>query len=100
MLKAFNSGLFNEKGYKIIPWCTRLPNLYPIEHVWSWFDRKLAKYNITSVENLKQQLSEISAEFPKDYCMRLIKTMPCHIQLYIKAKRGYFKYSFFFFKFL
>ena len=58
----------------------------------NWTDRKLAKYKITSVENLKQQLSEIWVELPKDYCIKLIESMPRHIQKCIKVKGGYFKY--------
>ena len=83
---------FNEKGYKVIPWCARSSDLNPIEHVWSWIDGKLPKYKIFSVEHLKQQLSECWAELLKDYCMILIESMPLRIQLCIKAKGRYFKY--------
>ena len=62
---------FNEKVYKVIRWCARSPGLNPFEHRWSWLDGKLSKYNITYIENRKQQLSENWAETPKDYCMKI-----------------------------
>ena len=64
---------FAENNIKVLEWCARSPDLNPIEHIWAWMDRQLARIRITSIEHLKEVLHEIWLTVPLELCMKLIE---------------------------
>ena len=50
---------FKANQVNVLSWPARSPDLNPIENVWSWINRKLAKAPVTSAETLKQSLKEL-----------------------------------------
>ena len=41
---------FAKNKIRVLDWCARSPDLNPIEHIWAWMDRQLARIRITSIE--------------------------------------------------
>ena len=66
---------FDENDITVLPWCARLPDLNPIENLWSWMDRRLAKTRMHTVDELKEEVAKHWLEIPRELCMSLIESM-------------------------
>ena len=72
----------------LLPWCPRSPDLNPIENLWSWMEKKLTEFRVTSTSNLKELLAKIWQEVTPELCANLIHSMPRRCQKVITNK-GY-----------
>ena len=83
---------FAKNKIRVLDWCARSPDLNPVEHIWAWMGRQLARIRITSIEHLKEVLHEIWLTVLLELFMKLIESMPKRVIACIKAKGGHFKY--------
>ena len=83
---------FEEKNIPLMDWCPRSPDLNPIENVWAYMDKNMARTHITSITHLKTILQETWLSVPQEYCEKLICSMPNRVNACIKNKGGHFKY--------
>ena len=77
---------------KTIPWPLYSPDFEPIENIWAWIDRELAKVQISTLGQLKEVLKETWYRAPEAMCKNLVESMPRRVLSCIKAKGGYTKY--------
>ena len=86
--------LFERNNYKLLFWPANSPDLNPIEHLWSYLKRQLAKYpepprGINALwERIQVEWNKIDASV----CQKLIESMPRRIEAVIKAKGGHTNY--------
>lgn len=80
------------KKVKLLPWPARSPDLNPIENLWSYIDSKLAKFHLTSIAELEEQLKKVWSEIPNEMIINLIKSMPKRVYACYKARGGHIKY--------
>ena len=75
-------------------WPAQSPDLNPIEHLWVYLKKKLAKHE-TSPDRIHELWERIQVDWKeilaKD-CQNLIESMPKRVQAMLKAKGGYTKY--------
>ena len=83
---------FNDNNIKTIPWPPYSPDLNPIEKIWAWIDRELAKVQISTLGQLKDVLKETWYRVPEAMCKNLVESMPRRVLSCIKAKGAYTKY--------
>ena len=57
---------------KTIPWPPYSPDLSPIENIWAWIDRELAKVQISTLGQLKDVLKETWYRVPEAMCKILL----------------------------
>ena len=79
---------FNDNNIKTIPWPPYSPDLNPIENIWAWIDRELAKVQISTLGQLKETWYRVLEAM----CKNLVESMPRRVLSCIKAKGGYKKY--------
>ena len=78
--------LYNAPKMLVTP--PQSPDINPIEHLWSYLEEKIRLHSITSRETLKAALMQEWDRIPKDYCQKLVKSMPKRLAA-IKAANGY-----------
>ena len=83
---------FDENSIEVLSWPARSPDLSPIEHIWSYLDRKLCEKQPRTLAELEVALVELWNDVPASMCENLIESMPRRVKLCIQAKGGYFKY--------
>ena len=83
---------FNKYNIKTIPWPPYSPDLNPIENIWAWIERELAKVQISTLGQLKDVLKETWYRVPQAMCKNLVESMPKRFLSCIKAKGRYTKY--------
>jgi hypothetical protein len=67
-------------------WQARSPGLNPIEHVWSLIDQILTGIQFRSLVELERQWNNIYI----NECINMIEALPERINLFLKAKGGYY----------
>jgi hypothetical protein len=85
-------GWFEDNHVVVLPWPAKSPDLNPIEHIWSWIDARLVPEKLTNVDQLKAEIERLWLTVPREYCMRLIESMPRRVRACYRAKGGHFKY--------
>lgn len=86
-------GYFRKQKYTVIPWPAHSPALSPIENLWGDLKRCLMEKHPEISK--KNQWEVIEAEWestPKEYCAKLLHSMPQRLQAVIAARGGYTKY--------
>ena len=83
---------FAENDIDVMPWPARSPDLNPIENIWSYIDKKMSNYQITSLEHLRECLHEEWLKVPVSMCENLINSMKRRVRACHDAKGGHFKY--------
>jgi hypothetical protein len=75
-------------------WPAQSPDLNPIEHLWGYLKRRLAKHEHPSngIYKLWERIQVEWEEIAVEECQKLIESMPRRVQAVIKAKGGYTKY--------
>ena len=86
---------FQDNGVEVLPWPSYSPNLNPIEHMWAELKRKLLLYD-EPAKSMTEFWERVSYTWnkcmTKEYCERLIESMPRRIEACYKARGGYTKY--------
>jgi transposase len=84
---------FQKQKYSVLPWPAHSPDLSPIENLWADLKRRLVEKH---PEIPKAKIWEVvDAEWestPKEFCAKLLHSMPERLQAVIKAKGGYTNY--------
>jgi hypothetical protein len=71
----------NEQKFSMIDWPGNLPDLNPIENLWSIIKCKIKKKeNITSLSLLMKAIKENWVTLPKHLMVKLAHSMPTRIQ--------------------
>jgi hypothetical protein len=81
---------FEDHNYTALFWPPNSPDLNPIEHLWAYLKRQLAKYPRppAGMPELWERVQVEWEEIPAQICQSLIERMPQRIQAVKKAK-GY-----------
>jgi DDE superfamily endonuclease len=83
-----------EQEFKTMVWPAQSPDLNPIEHLWGWLKRRLAKHE-NPPNGIHELWNRVQVEWdriPVEECRKLIESMPRRVQAVLKAKGGYTKY--------
>lgn len=86
---------FQDNGVEVLQWPSYSPDLNPIEHMWAELKRKLQLYDELpkSITELWERISYTWNKcMTKEYCQKLIESMPQRIEACYKAKGGFTKY--------
>ena len=62
------------------------PDQYFIENLWSWLDHNLGKIKIKDLDQLKEEVTKLLNNVPKDITQNLVNSMPKRINECLKAK--------------
>ena len=87
-------GWFADNGVTVLKWPAQSPDLNPIEHLWNYLKRRLAKYEepANSISELWDRVQKLWEDIPKEECQKLIESMPRRLAAVVRAKGGYTKY--------
>ena len=66
-------------------------DLYPIENLWDYIDKKLQKMKPRTIDELQQMIDDIWCGVISMHCQRLVSFMPDRIKQCIKFRGGKFK---------
>ncbi|GFU77284.1 uncharacterized protein TNCV_153021 [Trichonephila clavipes] len=74
------------KGYDVLPWPVRSPDLSPIEHVWE------GNCSRRDTGELTAQMQRLWQDLPQGVISDLIESMPRRISACIAARGGFTTY--------
>ena len=77
---------FEKNEIKVLNWPSQSPDLNPIEHLWDYIKREIRKRQPSSVKEMKEKIKEIWNEVPKEFCKKLVDTMPKRIEEVMRSK--------------
>ena len=75
-----------------LDWPANNPDLNPIENLWSWLDKQIAKDEPVSVDNLVEIVGKHMKNVPIDMVKNLIQSMPQRVQDCLKNQGGLTRY--------
>ena len=67
-------------------WPANSPYQCCIENLWSWLDHNLGKIKIKDLDQLKEEVTKLLNNVPKDITQNLVNSMPKRINESLKAK--------------
>jgi len=84
----------DDLGITVMKWPAQSPDLNPIEQFWKLLKKSLRekKEIYASKDELWEFLEKELEVINKDFCQKLISSMPQRVQAVIQAKGGYTKY--------
>ncbi|KRH91823.1 putative Mariner transposable element, partial [Pseudoloma neurophilia] len=65
----------NDQGIQVLPWAPQSPDMNPIENLFSYVRNKLGKEKYTTIEEMKEKISEIWYNIPVVICRNLIDSL-------------------------
>ena len=85
---------FERQGYELLFSPANSPDLNPIEHLWSYVKRQLAKYPTPpkGIQELWDRIQLVWNNIDPAVCQKLIESMPRRIEAVLKAKGGHTRY--------
>ena len=85
---------FEENQIKLLQWPAQSPDLNPIENLWKELKRliTLLKELPKSENDLWEKVRLVWLGLEREYCAKLVQTMPRRISSVLKAKGGYTKW--------
>ena len=75
-----------QQGVVVLHWPPQLPDMNPIEHVWSTIKQKLDTIRVTSKEMMRAEIQGIWQGIEPDYLQNLVDSMPRRIEALIASK--------------
>ena len=87
--------VFEENHIKVLDWPGNLPNLNPIENLWSIVKTRLLKRDCTTQTKLIYAVIDMwyrDQEIAQN-CEKLVKSMPKRVKELITNKSGHISYS-------
>jgi transposase len=77
-------------GLRVLDWPSQSPDLNPIEHLWAELKKRVRNRQKppTTLNELWEAVEEEWNDIPRDFCLKLIDTMPARIRDVLKAKGG------------
>lgn len=80
-------------GVDVLQWPGNSPDLNPIENLWSIMKNKVAEKQPGNIPELIEAIKLVWVkEITKDYCRKLIESMPRRLEEVIRNKGGHTKY--------
>lgn len=78
----------NDHGIELLEWPANSPDLNPIENLWAEMKRHLGEYENPpgGILELWERVQDVWDRFRKDYCQKLIESMPRHMALVLERK--------------
>ncbi len=83
---------FNDHGVTVLDWPANLPDLNPIENLWSIVRGRWETPDPTMQNDMKAAIKATWASITTEQCHRLITSMPRRIDAVIHTKGGSTKY--------
>lgn len=79
---------FSEQNINLLNWPPQSPDLNPIENLWNFLDSLLRKRQneISTKQDLKEVIMEEVQKIPKEYILKLYKSMPRRLSELKKSK--------------
>jgi transposase len=83
-----------EQDFRTMIWPAQSPDLNPIEHLWGFLKRRLARHENppNGIHELWERVQVEWEGISVEECQKLIESMPRRVQAVIRAKGGYTKY--------
>lgn len=81
-----------ENHIKVLDWPSQSPDLNPIEHLWHELKKKIYRFKAYSLEERWSIVEREWWKMDKEFCRKLVHSMPKRIQAVIDAKGGSTKY--------
>ncbi|GFW89121.1 transposable element Tcb2 transposase [Trichonephila clavipes] len=78
------------RHFQTLPWPTRSPDWFPVEHVWDQLKRQMPSCH--SVHDLELSVQDLWAHLPQDNIRCLINSMPDRVVACIAAGFGQTRY--------
>ena len=76
---------FEENNIKIMSWPPNSSDLNCIENLRSWLDHNLGKIKIKDLDQLKEEVTKLLNNVPKDITQNLVNSMAKRINECLKA---------------
>ena len=73
-------------------WPAKSPDQYCIENLWFWLVHNLGKIKVKDLDQLKEEVTKLLNNVPKDISQNLVNSMPKRINQCLKAKALSTKY--------
>ncbi len=83
---------FNDHGVTVLDWAENLPDLNPIDNLWSIVKRKMRDTRPNNTDDLKAAIKATWASITPEQCHGLISSMPRRFDAVIHANGGPAKY--------
>ena len=82
-----------ELGFEVIDWPGNSPDLNPIENCWNWMKDKLQPLNVTSIQQLWEEIKRLwCTGTPTKYLKKLSDSMPRRLQMVVDSNGEMTKY--------
>lgn len=79
---------FENNDIKVMSWPSQSPDMNPIEHLWDYIKREVRKRQPSNIRALTENVIEIWNAVPKEFCQKLINSMPRRVEALVRAKGG------------
>lgn len=85
---------FRENNVTCLPWCSRSPDLNPIENVWGLMVKEMYKINFKPQNEIElfDKIEEIWEGLTPDYTRSIILSMPRRLRLVLESNGAAIKY--------
>ena len=80
----YASEYFERRKIRVMPWPSMNPDLNPIENCWKLLKDRVQARNPTSVARGWEIIQEEWEKIPKEYCQKLVYSMPKRLNACIK----------------
>ena len=91
-LKTYHKGGGGARVTVLQNWPGNSPDLSPIENVWAWVDRQVAKKGCKTFDEFRQEVDRMFESVPRDMLKNLYDSVPRRLQLVLEndgAGTGY-----------
>ena len=86
------TAFLKNKIVNVLPWPGNLPDLNPIENLWSVLKRQLTQMKYTSTLELWKAFQDACYKVSLNICRSLVSSMPKRLKLVKKSKEYSIKY--------